>query len=114
MFAELALAAALTLGSGTEVVRALSIWRPTPAGPTALERLVMEARPQVALEELRAGAPAMPASAPTQDERAALDAAQRVAGDLERQRAGDLELSDREIAIVAVTAAAVLLLVILL
>jgi len=113
MINELALAAGLACGGGVDAVRALASHRPAPDGPTVLERMILEARADPALEGLRAGAPVAPANAPAADERAALDRAQRSTQDLERQRAGDLELSDRELTIIAITAAAVLLLVLL-
>jgi hypothetical protein len=114
MIPDLALAAAIAFTGGVDAVRALATDRPEPEGPTTLERIALESRADPLLEQLRAGAPLLAPAAPAADERAALDQAQQDAQDLESQRAGDLDLSDRELAIIAITAGAVLLLVLLL
>ena len=114
MITDLALAAAIAFGGGIDAVRALASDRPEPQGPTTLERLALESRTDPLLEQMRAGAPIAPAAAPGVDERAALDEAQSRAKDLEDQRGGELDLSDRELAIIAITAGALLLLELLL
>jgi hypothetical protein len=114
MIAELALAASLAFGGSLQTVHALAEHRPIPGGPTALERAALAARADAGLEALRAGDPALPGTDADADERATLDQAAQDAQDLEQQRAGDLDLSEREITIIVATAAAVLLLVLLL
>ena len=111
MIIELSLTAWLLLGSGIQSTRYLAEHRPVEGGPTVLERWALANASSPGLEDLRAGTPDQAGASVSADERAALATAQRAAGDLERQRAGDL--SDREIAIIAITAAVVLLLVIL-
>lgn len=114
MIAELALAASLAFGSGLDTVRALAEHRPAPHGPTALERAALACRAPSGLEQLRAGDPALPGAGADTDERAALDQARQGAGDLEQLRGGEIDLTEREVTIIAVTAAAVLLLVLIL
>jgi hypothetical protein len=114
MIAELTLAASLVLGGGLDAVRSLAEHRPVPHGPTVLERAALECRARTGLEELRAGDPALPGAGADTDERAALDQAQQDAGDLEQQRGGEIDLTEREITIIAITAAAILLLVLIL
>jgi hypothetical protein len=111
MILELSLATAIVLGSGVDCIRGLAAQRPVPGGPSTLERWALSAAATPGLEDLRAGAGLQEGALAAKDERAALDAAQQRAGDLDQQRAGDL--SDREIAIIAITAAVVLLLVII-
>jgi hypothetical protein len=111
MIAELSLTAALLFGAGIEHARHVAEHRPVPGGPTVLERCALEQASARALEGLRAGAPAQAGAGVAADERAALAAAQKAAPDLERQRAGDL--TDREVAIIAITAAVILLLIII-
>jgi hypothetical protein len=114
MIAELALAASLAFGGGLDAVRTLAVHRGVPHGPTALERAALACRADVGLERLRAGDPALPGTGADADERAALEQAQHDARDLEQLRGGEIDLTQREITIIAVTAAAVLLLVLLL
>jgi hypothetical protein len=111
MITEFSLAAALVLGGGVDSVRAMARHRPTPDGPTVLERWALSAAAANELEALRAGAPAQEGASVAEEERAALEAARKAAGDLEQQSAGDL--TDREIAIIAITAAVILLLIII-
>ncbi|TAH37252.1 MAG: hypothetical protein EYC70_09755 [Planctomycetota bacterium] len=83
-----------------------------PGAPlTSGERAALARARQPDLEELRAGA-AGGSDELRPEERAALRRAQAAAPDLEEMRAG--ELSDHEITIIAITAGAVLLLVLLL
>jgi hypothetical protein len=111
MIRELSLAAAIALGSGVDCILGLAAERPVPGGPSTLERWALSAAATPGLEDLRAGAGTREGALAEVDERVALDAAQQRAVGLDQQRAGDL--SDREIAIIAITAAVVLLLVII-
>jgi hypothetical protein len=84
-------------------------WTPLAAEEAAILSEVRAAE----LADLRAGA--LEETAPLEDaERAALAAAEEEAGELADQRGGDLNLSDREVKIIAITAAAILVLVLIL
>ncbi len=112
MIAELSLASILTVGGHQQLVGDLVRHQRDWRRPGHEERAAFAARADPALEGLRAGAP-RPNLRPGQDERAALEAAQRRSIGLDDQRAGDVHLSDRELTIIAITVGVILLLILI-
>lgn len=101
----------LAVPRGTGVTGAVALI--PPGVPLPLERVAIELRADTEIEALRAGAPG-PAGALGVVERAALELDQAAAAvELEALRAGDLTLTERELTIIGITAAAILLLVLI-